>query len=124
MNEPDELVEKAIFERELEAALARVAPPEGFGERVFARAYPASASPVRDSGRMLAPARSRLWLALAASLLLAALGFLGQRHHKQARRREARVKFDLSMSITRQTLAGVGIETRKQLSAAGIQLEP
>lgn len=125
MNEPDEVSEPELFERELEAALERVAPPEGFAERVLARAYPASASPGWSSGRPFPVTPPRLWLAVAAFLLVAVLGLFGEQHHtREVRRREARARFDMSMAITRQTLAEVGLDTRKQLSAAGIQLAP
>lgn len=125
MNEPDEFPEQELFERELEAALRPVAPPEGFAQRVLARAYPASAPPVSGSARPLIVARPRLWLALAASLLAAVLGLLGEQHHtREMRRQQARARFEMSMAITQQTLADVARDTRKQMSAAGIQLAP
>ena len=126
MIEPDDLPEQELFERKLEAAIARVAPPEGFAERVLARAYPATSSPMDASGRPLSiVARPRLWLALAACLLAAVLGLLGGQHRARERRRqEARARFEMSMAITRQTLEEVGRDTRRQLGAAGIQIEP
>ena len=120
MNEPDDLAEQELFEREMKAALARVAAPEGFAERVLARAYP-----VRNSKRPFFVVRPKSWLALAASLLVAVLGLFGEQHHeREVRRREAQDRFNLSMAITRQTLAEVGRDTRRQLGAAGIQLAP
>ncbi len=120
VNEPDDLAEQELFEREMKAVLARVAAPEGFAERVLARAYP-----VRNSKRPVFVVRPRSWLALAASLLVAVLGLFGEQHHeREVRRREAQARFNMSMAITRQTLAEVGRDTRRQLGAAGIQLAP
>ncbi len=125
MNEPNDFPEHEAFEHELQAALKRVSPPEDFAERVLARAYPNSASPVRSFGRPTIVARLRPRLAIAASLLVAVVGLLGEQHHgREMRRREARAKFEMSMTITRQTLAKIDTDTRLQLGAAGIQVAP
>ena len=125
MNKSSECAEQDAFERELEVALRRVAPPDGFAERVRAHAYPALASTPRGFERQVLVARPRLWLALAACLLFAVLSFLGEQHHeRKLRRQEAQARFEMSMAITRQTLAGVDREARQQLKAAGIELEP
>ena len=125
MDQSEEFLEEDVFERELEAALRRCDPPEGFAERVLAQAYPRTALAARKPRRADVGARWQLWLAFAACLLFALLGFIAEQHYaRELRRQEARAKFELSMAITRQTLAVVDRETRKQLRAAGVELEP
>ncbi len=103
MNKPDEMDE---FERELLRAMRPVEPPSGFADRVQALA---AVTPM--------PALRR-WYPLAA-LLLFALATLLTGYHIERQRRAER-QFDQAIRITDQALD----QTRQQLTAAGIRLEP
>ena len=119
MKQPEAL--DSEFELQLKEALRSVAPPEGFADRVMARAHaPAPATIIRM------PLRARPWVrgmisgAIAAGLLVGV--YTGeqahQRHERYERQRAERAQqqFDTGMRITDQTLEHV----RVQLQQAGI----
>jgi len=110
------------FERELMQAMRAVDPPEGFADRVMARAQAAE----KPRARVLAmPWRGRFWMsgAIAAAVLGGAL--IGEQVHLRRereraelaqRRTEAAQQFETAMQITDQTLTQV----RAQLQQAGV----
>ena len=114
MKQPEESFTK--FEQELAQALRAVDPPEGFAERVMARAQspaPAQAKVVRMQSR------ARPWIggAIAAALLVSV--FTGEQAHQRRQREKAiraEQQFDEGMRITDATLEHV----RLQLQQAGI----
>ena len=118
MKQPEELsseFEQDQFERELTRAMRGVDPPQGFADRVMARAH--AAVPVRAKVLWM-PRRVRQWTggALAATLLAGV--FFGEEARLRHQREEAAQRqFELAMRITDRTLEHV----QQQLSDAGVR---
>lgn len=116
MNQPEEPM--TSFEQELTEAMRPVDPPEGFAERVLARAQTSEAPRARV---LVMPRRLPSWAsgAVAAALLVGA--FFGEQVHLRHQREQAemaRQQFDAAMQITGQTLE----QARQQLQQAGISI--
>jgi type VI protein secretion system component VasF len=115
VNQPEESFTK--FEQELAQAMRGVDPPEGFAERVLARAQ-ASEQP---RARVLAmPRRLPLWTsgAIAAALLVGV--FAGDQLHARHQREQAQLaqqQFEAGVRITDDALE----HTREQLAQAGVR---
>lgn len=113
------------FEQELTEAMRPVEPPEGFAERVLARAEADEAPRARV---LTMPLRVRAWStgAVAAALLVGS--FLGEEAHLRHERQKAEMErqraevaqqqFETAMRITSETLD----HARAQLARAGIEL--
>jgi len=115
-----ELDNEKIFEARLTEDLARIPAPDGFADRVMSRVA-ADRGRNAERGRVLgfrggAP-RSRIWMAVAATLLLAVatgsgLRFEQQRQAAEHRQQQAKAalaeqQFALAMQVTIRTLSGV-----------------
>ena len=115
MKQPEEL--NAEFERNLTEALRLVDPPEGFAERVMARAL-ASEQP---RARVLAMRPSvRAWMSGAiAAALLAGVFVADEVHVRRQRERGelAQQQFEAGLRITDEALQ----HTREQLARAGVR---
>jgi type VI protein secretion system component VasF len=115
VNQPEESFTK--FEQDLAQAMRGIDPPEGFAERVLARAQ-ASEQP---RARVLAmPRRLPLWTsgAIAAALLVGV--FAGDQlraRHQRERAQLAQQQFEAGVRITDETLE----HTREQLAQAGVR---
>jgi type VI protein secretion system component VasF len=114
VNQPEDPLTQ--FEQELTLAMRGVDPPEGFAERVMARAQ-ASEQPRAKIFAM--PRRLPLWTsgAIAAAVLLGV--FFGVQTHLRHQREQVEVaqqQFELAMRITDRTLE----HTRQQLQRAGV----
>lgn len=115
MNQPEETPTQ--FEQQLTHAMRAVDPPEGFAERVLARAQAAE----QPRARVLAmPRRRPLWAsgAIAAALLVGV--FIGEQTHLRHQREQAelaRQQFEAGMRITDEALD----HTREQLAQAGVR---
>jgi hypothetical protein len=106
------------FEEELSGAMRRVDPPEGFAERVMARAR-ANDKPRARIVRF--PHRTRVWVSGAiAAALLAGVFVAEQMRLRQERERTelARQQFEAAMRITGETLE----QARQQLQQAGVRV--
>ena len=111
------------FERELVRAMRRVDAPEGFAERVMARAQTA-----RQARAAVIPLwhRARVWASGAIAAAVLAGVFAGEQVHARrereraelARRQFARQQFDAAMRITGETLE----QARQQLQEAGVRI--
>jgi len=115
VKQPEEL--NTEFERNLTQALRPVEAPEGFADRVIARAK----APAPASGKVIRmPLRTRMWAtgAIAAALLTGVFG--EQTHVRRERQKEelAQQQFEAAMRITDQTLDDV----RVQLQQAGVSI--
>ena len=114
MNQPEEPFTK--FERELTQALRAVDPPDGFAERVMARAQTSE----QPRAKVIAmPRRLPSWTsgAIAAALLLGV--FFGVQIHLRHQREQAQIaqqQFEDGIRITDQALE----RTRQQLQRAGV----
>lgn len=116
-------VAEAEFERELVRAMRRVDAPEGFAERVMARARTAS-----QAGAVVIPRwRSvRVWTSGAIAAAVLAGVFVGEQVHVRrereraelARQELARQQFDVAMRITGETLE----QAREQMQEAGVRI--
>jgi hypothetical protein len=115
VKQPEEL--NAEFERNLTEALRLVDPPEGFAERVMARAL-ASEQP---RARVLAMRPSvRAWMSGAiAAVLLAGVFVADEVHVRRQRERGelAQQQFEAGLRITDEALQ----HTREQLARAGVR---
>ena len=114
MNQPEEIFTQ--FEKELKEAMRAVDAPEGFAERVLARA---EASVLPRARVLTMPHRLRSWTggAIAAALLVGA--FTGEEVHLRRQRERAELaqrQFETAMRITDRTLEHV----RQQLQQAGV----
>jgi hypothetical protein len=118
-DQPEELNEQgesfAELEEYLTHALRRVNVPQGFADRVMARARP---TPARAKVLMM-PTRLRVWTsgAIAAALLTGV--FVGDKVHMRRQREraeEAQRQFEAGMRITDAALE----HTRQQLRRAGV----
>jgi hypothetical protein len=113
-------LEQEEFERELGAAMRAVDPPEGFAERVMARARQAETAPLRTK-LLTMSMRVRMWSAgaVAASLLVG--GFFVAEQQRQRHQREeaaaAAQQFEAAMRITDHALE----HTQQQLWKAGVR---
>jgi len=113
LNRPEESF--AEFEQHLTVALQRVDPPEGFADRVMARAALAGSAPAKVI--RMRPRRAWASGAIAAAVLVGALGGEQVRlRHQRERAERAQRQFDTAMRITDQTLEHV----REQLQQAGV----
>ncbi len=108
------------FEQELRRALERVDAPDGFAERVMARAVQGKppAARVLTMRPGVGPARTK-WLSGAiAAAALAAIAIGGQMHLRRQREAEAAERqFEAGVRITDQALE----RTREQLALAGVR---
>ena len=115
MKQPEEL--NAEFERNLTEALRLVDPPEGFAERIMARAL-ASEQP---RARILAMRPSVCaWMSGAiAAALLAGVFVADEVHVRRQRERGelAQQQFEAGLRITDEALQ----HTREQLARAGVR---
>lgn len=116
MNQHDESL--AQFEQDLRQAMRGLDPPEGFAERVLARAEASEATRARV---LTMPRRRPLWAggAVAAAMLVGA--FVGQQTHLRHERERAELaqrQFEAGMRITDETLDHV----REQLQQAGVSV--
>jgi hypothetical protein len=106
------------FEEELSDAMRRVDPPEGFAERVMARAQAND----KPRARIVPfPRRARVWVSGAiAAALLAGVFVAEQMRLRQERERTelARQQFEAAMRITGETLQ----QARQQLQQAGVRV--
>jgi hypothetical protein len=107
--------EEDRFEEELTQAMRTVDPPEGFAERVMARAKADAKPRARVLGM---PLRARVWAsgAIAAALLVGV--FIGDEIHVRRQREQAEQQFEAGIRITDRAIE----HTREQLQRAGIQL--
>ena len=113
MKQPEEMSNE--FEQELARAMRGVDPPQGFADRVMARAQ--ADVPVRAKVLWM-PRRVRQWTegALAAALLAGV--FLGEQAHlRHQREQAAQQQFEQAMRITNRTLEHV----QQQLWDAGVR---
>jgi hypothetical protein len=105
------------FEQELTQAMRGVDPPEGFAERVLARAEACEA----PRARVLAmPRHLRLWAsgAIAAALVVGVVaGEQTHLRHERERAELAQQQFEAGIRITDATLEHV----RLQLAQAGVR---
>ncbi len=108
------------FEREVTSALASLRLPDGFTDRVLARAEDPAALPHRSpSGRgKVLPFRVRQAIAggaIAATLLAAVLGTEGIREHREQLRKQAVAtqEFATATRITAQAMAHTFEELRR-----------
>lgn len=111
------------FERELEESLKRVAPPEGFADRVMARVSGHAAPEQRQPRLLVLPLRTgHAWRAVAAVALVGVLLGAAEVAHERQEKRQAEMvqqKFDIAMQITQKTLDGVS----RRISQAGTRQE-
>ena len=117
MNQPEET--STQFEQDLTRAMRPVDPPEGFAERVLARAQ---TQPVPRARILAMPARMRVWAGGAIAAVLAIGAFVGQQVHIRQERRKAEVaqqQFETALRITDETLDQV----RLQLQEAGVRVQ-
>jgi hypothetical protein len=115
VKQPDEL--NTEFERNLAQALRPVDAPEGFADRVMARAQgstPGAAKVIRM------PLRTRMWATGAIAAALVAGVFAEQTHvrHQREKAELAQQQFEAAMRITDQTLDHV----KQQLQQAGVSI--
>lgn len=112
-NQPEESFVE--FERQLTEALRPVAPPEGFADRVMARAQ-SSAPAVGKVIRM--QLRTRAWAsgAIAAAVFAGVFGHQTHVRHERQQAQLAQQQFEAAMRITDQTMQHV----RQQLQQAGV----
>ena len=114
MNQHEEPLTK--FEQELTQAMRGVDPPEGFADRVMARAQASE----RPRARVLQmPARLRMWASGAVAAALLAGCYFGEEtrlRHQREKAELAQRQFDTAMRITDETLDHV----RLQLQQAGV----
>ena len=108
-------LESAEFERQLTRAMQHVDAPEGFAERVLAKA----AEPQKAKVLQM-PRRVQAWVggAVAAALMAGAVG-IQQQHERRERAEEAaraQQQLELALQITGETMANV----RAQLQQAGV----
>jgi hypothetical protein len=116
MNDPGESFEE--LERYLSQAMQRVDAPEGFADRVMARAK--AEAPARAKVLMM-PVRSRVWVGSAIAAMLMAGVFVGDqaRERRQRERAEqAQRQFEAGIRITDAALE----HTREQLMRAGVRV--
>ena len=116
MSQPEE--QWSRFEEKLSDAMRRVDPPEGFAERVMARAQAND----KPRARIVPfPRRARVWVSGAiAAALLAGVFVAEQMRLRQERERTelARQQFEAAMRITGETLQ----QARQQLQQAGVRV--
>ena len=118
MKQPEELsseFEQDQFERELTRAMRGVDPPEGFADRVMARAL--AGVPARAKVLWM-PRHAQMWASGAiAAALLAGVFFGEEAHLRHQREQAAQRQFELAMRITDHALQ----HTRQQLWDAGVR---
>ena len=129
MSELDDLT---VFEERLQGELARVPAPDGFADRVMTRVAAQGHAQEPKRGKVLAfrggvIARGRIWMTVAAALLIAVATGAGvriERHLAQqaAAEQQERVKaelaqqqFALAMQVTSRTL----VEVQERIARAG-----
>jgi hypothetical protein len=127
-----ELDDLKAFEAKLKDELARVPAPEGFADRVMARVVAQDHAAAMKRGKVLAfrggvIARSRIWMTIAAAVLIAVAtgsGVRVEQHLAQqaAEQRQERAKaelaqqqFALAMQVTSRTL----VEVQERIGKAG-----
>lgn len=112
-NQPEESF--AELERQLTQALRPVGPPDGFADRIMARAQastPATAKVIQM------PLRRRAWAsgAMAAALVVGVFGYQSHARYERQQAEVAQQQFEAAMRITDQTMQHV----RQQLQQAGV----
>ena len=115
MKQPEESFTK--FEQELTQAMRAVDPPEGFADRVMARAQ--SPAPAQAKVVRMQP-RARPWIGGAiAAVLLAGVFVADEVHVRRQRERGelAQQQFEAGLRITDEALQ----HTREQLARAGVR---
>jgi hypothetical protein len=117
LNQPEKSL--AELEQQLTQALRPVEPPEGFAERVMARAEKPMPVPARV---LVMTHRARLWAggAIAATLLVGV--FTAEQIHERQRREQAELaqrQFEVALRITGEALE----QTRRQLQDAGVPID-
>jgi hypothetical protein len=115
VNQPEESLTK--FEQELTQAMRAVDAPEGFAERVMARAQAKERLPARVYA--LRPA-ARVWMSGAIAAALLAGVFVADEvrvRHQRERAELAQRQFEAGIRITDETLE----HTREQLAQAGVR---
>ena len=115
MKQPEESFTK--FEQELAQAMRAVDPPEGFADRVMARAQ--SPAPAQAKVVRMQP-RARPWIGGAiAAVLLAGVFVADEVHVRRQRERGelAQQQFEAGLRITDEALQ----HTREQLARAGVR---
>lgn len=135
MNQPEELnphpelpepIESfAELERHLTQVLCRVAPPEGFVDRVVKQAAqpqsPARTNVVQMTGRQRLWTGWKRWTSGAIAAALLAGLFIAEHTRESHQRKEAERaerQFEVALHITGETLE----QTRQQLQEAGVDL--
>ncbi len=123
LNQPDEAF--AELEERLTQALCRVDPPEGFADRLMARAEPSKPVPAK----VIRMTPRRAWASGAIAALVLVGAFAGEQTHlrhqreraelaQQQRAEAAQRQFEAGIRITDETLD----HARAQLARAGIEL--
>ena len=114
-NQPEESF--AELERQLTQALRPVGPPDGFADRILARAQ-ASAPATAKVIQM--PLRRRAWAsgAIAAALVAGVFGYESHVRYERQQAEVAQQQFEAAMRITDQTMQHV----RQQLQQAGVSV--
>jgi hypothetical protein len=110
------------LETRLRQELGRVAAPEGFADRVMARASAQRRGRVAPRLAELRPlVQQRIWLAVAAAVLVAvSAGFavrledrIAQQRQERAKAARAEHQFELAMQVTGRTLENVQERIRR-----------
>jgi hypothetical protein len=122
VNQPEELTSE--FEARLDLALTQalraVDAPDGFADRLLARA----AQDAKPTARVLPmPARLRNWTvgAIAAGMLFG--GVAGEQRYQRHRREQAAERqFETALQITAETMQQTMQQTREQLAQSGLQV--
>jgi len=127
-----ELDNLTVFEEKLKGELARVPAPEGFADRVMARVAAQNHAEATKRGKVLAfrPGmipRSRIWMTVAAAVLIAVATGSGVRveqhlaqqaaeqRQEHAKAELAQQQFALAMQVTSRTL----VEVQERIGKAG-----
>jgi hypothetical protein len=104
------------FEARLAQALRPLAAPEGFAERVMARA---AQSPAPRARIFAMPSRARMWAVTATAAALLFGGVLGEQSHiRHLRQQAAERQFEAGLSIAAEAMQ----QTREQMQESGVQL--
>lgn len=100
------------LDRELARILQRMDAPDGFAERVMARAT------AERRGKVLTFPRPRLWVGGAVAAMLVMGLFAGERVHQQREQERANQQFEAAMRVTDHALD----QAQEQLERAGLKL--
>jgi hypothetical protein len=104
------------FEARLAQALRPLAAPDGFADRVMARAAQSTAPRARIFAM---PTRTRMWAITATAAALLFGGVLGEQSRiRHQREQTAERQFEAGLTITAEAMQ----QTREQLRESGVQL--